>query len=125
MLPEMALGADWCGVRVSDRVHWVTGLAKDETGPLESRMPDLMAVPGSAHAGAELHGCLAFDCPDFTVKANGTLNLLHAARRYAPDATFAHIHEQGLRRYGESPAPDRPRKRRDLTNQHPYLSWRV
>ncbi len=38
---------------------------------------------------------------DFTINANGTLNLLEAARAHAPDATFAHLSTNKV--YGDLP----------------------
>jgi len=38
---------------------------------------------------------------DFTINANGTLNLLEAARAHAPDATFAHLSTNKV--YGDTP----------------------
>lgn len=42
MLPALALGADWCGVQgVPPKLHWATGLIRDENGNPVSQMPDL------------------------------------------------------------------------------------
>jgi glycosyltransferase involved in cell wall biosynthesis len=42
MLPAMALGADWIGISGEPpKLHWHTGLAKDEHGVPQSGMPDL------------------------------------------------------------------------------------
>lgn len=38
---------------------------------------------------------------DFTINANGTLNLLEATRKHAPDATFAHLSTNKV--YGDTP----------------------
>jgi len=52
------------------------------------------AQPSHDWAASEPH-------TDFTVNANGTLNLLEAARRYAPDATFVFTSTNKV--YGDSP----------------------
>lgn len=42
MLPAMALGADWIGLSGEPpKLHWMTGLAKDDDGVPQSGMPDL------------------------------------------------------------------------------------
>jgi CDP-paratose 2-epimerase len=59
---------------------------------------------------------------DFAVNANGTLNLLEAARKHQPDATFAFLSTNKV--YGDRPnslplveAPSRL----ELTPEHPYF----
>jgi CDP-paratose 2-epimerase len=52
------------------------------------------AQPSHDWAASEPH-------TDFTVNANGTLNLLEAARRYAPDATFVFTSTNKV--YGDAP----------------------
>ncbi|HTA96786.1 MAG TPA: NAD-dependent epimerase/dehydratase family protein [Solirubrobacteraceae bacterium] len=52
------------------------------------------AQPSHDWAASEPH-------TDFTVNANGTLNLLEAARRYAPDATFVFTSTNKV--YGDTP----------------------
>ena len=47
---------------------------------------------------------------DFSVNALGTLNLLEATRQLLPRGpVHLHLHQQGLRRYAQPPAPDRAR----------------
>lgn len=42
MLPAIALGADWAGVQGHPpKLHWTTGLVRDENGHPVSQMPDL------------------------------------------------------------------------------------
>ena len=55
------------------------------------------------HAAAQpSHDWAALDPhTDFTVNANGTLNLLEAARRHTPDATFVHMSTNKV--YGDLP----------------------
>jgi CDP-paratose 2-epimerase len=58
---------------------------------------------------------------DFTVNANGTLNLLEATRRFAPDATFVFCSTNKV--YGDEPnrLPLTERETRlDLPEDHPY-----
>ena len=63
---------------------------------LDELRPDLI-VHAAAQPSHDLAASRPFD--DFDVNAVGTLNLLEATRRAAPDAVFvAHEHEQGLRR---------------------------
>ena len=58
---------------------------------------------------------------DFTVNANGTLNLLQATRDYAPDATFAFTSTNKL--YGDRPNSlplIETETRLELPEDHPY-----
>lgn len=42
MLPAMTLGTDWCGVGGDPpRLHWLTGMSRDENGRMDSKMPTL------------------------------------------------------------------------------------
>jgi CDP-paratose 2-epimerase len=56
-----------------------------------------------AHAAAQPSHDLAASRPfdDFDVNANGTLNLLEAARQYCPEAPFAHMSTNKV--YGDAP----------------------
>ena len=59
---------------------------------------------------------------DFTINANGTLNLLEAAREHAPDATFAFISTNKV--YGDRPneLPLRELETRfELPDDHPWF----
>ena len=60
---------------------------------------------------------------DFAVNANGTLNLLEATRRHAPDAPFIFtVDQQGLRRHAEPPAARSSSRRGwELPEDHRYF----
>ena len=64
----------------------------------ESVQPDLVV-----HAAAQPSHDYAADHPvlDFEVNAGGTLNVLEAARRHAPDAVFVHLSTNKV--YGDGP----------------------
>lgn len=61
------------------------------------------SVEITVHAAAQPSHDWAASDPhtDFSVNANGTLNLLEAARRHAPDATFVHLSTNKV--YGDRP----------------------
>ena len=65
---------------------------------LSEGKPDLIV-----HCAAQPSHDLAAACPfeDFDVNAVGTLNLLEATRRYAPDAVFVHMSTNKV--YGDAP----------------------
>lgn len=94
---------------------------RDEVGMasiVERTKPDLIV-----HAAAQPSHDWAAREPttDFGVNAIGTLNMLEAARKYAPDATFAHISTSKV--YGTNPN-SLPfwdfGSRLDLPTAHPY-----
>ena len=59
---------------------------------------------------------------DFTVNANGTSNLLEATRRHAPAAdVHLLLHQQGLRRSAQPPAPGRARCKARAAGEPPLL----
>lgn len=58
---------------------------------------------------------------DFTVNANGTLNLLQAARDFTPDATFIYMSTNKV--YGDTPNSlplEEQQSRLELATGHPY-----
>jgi len=65
---------------------------------VEMVRPDLI-VHAAAQPSHDLAASRPFD--DFDVNAGGTLNLLEAARRYSPDAVFAHMSTNKV--YGDRP----------------------
>jgi CDP-paratose 2-epimerase len=67
-------------------------------GCIEELRPDLI-VHAAAQPSHDLAATRPFD--DFDVNAVGTLNLLEATRRYAPNAVFVHISTNKV--YGDAP----------------------
>jgi CDP-paratose 2-epimerase len=65
---------------------------------LKETRPDLV-VHTAAQPSHDLAALRPFD--DFDVNAMGTLNILEAARRYAPDAVFVHMSTNKV--YGDAP----------------------
>lgn len=65
---------------------------------VEAVQPDLV-VHAAAQPSHDLAASRPFD--DFDVNAGGTLNLLEAVRRHAPDAVFAHMSTNKV--YGDRP----------------------
>jgi CDP-paratose 2-epimerase len=65
---------------------------------LEQLKPDLI-VHAAAQPSHDLAASRPFD--DFDVNAGGTLNLLEAARRFAPEAVFVHMSTNKV--YGDGP----------------------
>lgn len=65
---------------------------------LETLQPDLI-VHAAAQPSHDLAASRPFD--DFDVNAVGTMNLLEATRRYAPEAVFAHMSTNKV--YGDRP----------------------
>ena len=70
----------------------------DVLGLVENIKPD-MVVHAAAQPSHDLAASRPFD--DFDVNAGGTLNLLEAVRRYAPEAVFAHMSTNKV--YGDTP----------------------
>lgn len=65
---------------------------------IDTLRPDLI-VHAAAQPSHDLAASRPFD--DFDVNANGTLNLLEATRRHAPEAVFAHMSTNKV--YGDRP----------------------
>jgi CDP-paratose 2-epimerase len=88
------LGSAFCPLRLDIRDG--EGLARvlAEHSPRVQLIVHTAAQPSHDWAASEPH-------TDFTVNANGTLNLLEAARRHAPDATFVFTSTNKV--YGDTP----------------------
>ena len=86
-----------------DAFRWAEVDVRDADGVdrlFRDAAPELELV---VHAAAQpSHDWAASDpLTDFTINANGTLNLLEAHRAHAPDATFAHLSTNKV--YGDTP----------------------
>ena len=95
-----------------------TSATRRRRARLRRARPEIELV---VHAAAQpSHDWAASDPQtDFAVNANGTLNLLEAARRHAPDATFIFLlDEQGLRRHAQPPAARRARDAARAAGDH-------
>ena len=90
-------------VATCDGFRWVELDIRDADGVdrlFRKAAPSLELV---VHTAAQpSHDWAARDpMTDFTINANGTLNLLEGTRRHAPDATFAHLSTNKV--YGDTP----------------------
>jgi CDP-paratose 2-epimerase len=85
-------GFRWAEIDIRDR-DAIDGIFRDISAGLE------LIVHTAAQPS---HDWAALDPEtDFTINANGTLNLLEAARRHAPSATFVHLSTNKV--YGDLP----------------------
>ena len=86
-----------------DGFRWIELDVRDADGVdrvVREAAPALELVVHSA--GQPSHDWAASDpLTDFTINANGTLNLLEALRAHAPEATFAHLSTNKV--YGDTP----------------------